>query len=96
MLFFPKRDSMMKSTKGRKMPWTPKKIKEFREEIGVSQRVFGLLIDRTMFTVRNWEQGQAVPGRLAVRDLDELFEEWQAGNVPKMLEELDEREKQPA
>jgi len=79
---------MIPSRKGRKkMSWTPEKIRALRDAYDVSQREFGELLDLSMFTVRNWEQGQAVPGRRALKDLDRLADDLRSGNV---------RTKQPA
>lgn len=70
----------MPKDKGQKM-WTAAKIKALRDELDWTQRELAEHLDFSMFTVRNWEQGQDKPGRRACRDLDRLAQDLKEGRV---------------
>lgn len=48
-----------------------KRIKEFREYLGFSQREFGRVIGKSVVTVNHWENGR---NRLRIEDLYELVD----------------------
>jgi DNA-binding transcriptional regulator YiaG len=70
----------MKKAKGVKM-WTPDRITSLRTKFDLTQRELAELLDYSMFTVRNWEQGQDIPGRRACRALDLLEKDLREGRV---------------
>ena len=50
-------------------------IRTFRESLGISRESLALMLGVSYTTVSRWEQGEAEPSRLAVREIERLIEE---------------------
>jgi DNA-binding transcriptional regulator YiaG len=55
--------------------WTPEKIKELRGVMGLSQTAFAALFPVDYHSVGYWERGKVKPGRMIIKQLDELANE---------------------
>jgi len=53
----------------------PDRIKEIRQEMGLTQEKFARMVGVTVTTISRWERGQVAPHQLAVDKILELKEE---------------------
>lgn len=67
------------------MPYKPETVKETRNILGVSQKVFALFLGTSVKTVQAWEQGTYAPPKMACRIMDEIRR-----NPPYWIERLKE------
>ena len=52
----------------------PKKIKDLRSKLGLTQEQFAAKVGVTFSTVNRWESGKSKPSPLAMRQIEELME----------------------
>ncbi len=60
--------------------WTPKEVKDLRESLGESQKVFGDRFDVWPGTVGGWESGRHSPGK-SIKALQNLWESDEAAAI---------------
>jgi len=53
-------------------PYSPRMVREVREQLGVSQAIFAQFLGCSANTVRAWEQGVNSPHPMASRFMDEI------------------------
>ncbi|MEO0141239.1 MAG: helix-turn-helix transcriptional regulator [candidate division WOR-3 bacterium] len=51
----------------------PERLKELREDFGISQEQFAKELDITVFTVQKWERGAFLPGAKALIAIAEKY-----------------------
>ena len=45
--------------------WTPKQVKKFRKDLGLTQTKFGEMVGVVKITVFQWERGERTPSKTA-------------------------------
>ena len=60
--------------------YPPKRVRQVRAELGLSQSLFAQFLGVSVATVQAWEQGVKAPAKMACRLMDEILrdpEQWQ-------------------
>ena len=65
----------MRKIRGKKMKWTPDRIKSLRDSFGDNREQFADRLAVSKFSIRNWEQGQTEPSDRVQMLLDHLQRE---------------------